>query len=411
MFSRVVFVLLAFVPLALAQDSESPHSHNGMGQMNAAILYQMNLASGTSANPASLIPPMRMLHFDIGTEKWNAMLMGTGFAVDTQQSRGGDKLYSSNWLMGSLQHKVGAKGSFQADLMLSLEPATVTNRSYPLLFQTGETAFGNPLSDAQHPHNFVMALGFHYTRQLAARTFLDLYVAPVGDPALGPVAFPHRASASEIPQAPISHHLQDSTHIANDVVTLGFSRKQFKLEASGFHGQEPGENRWVIQQGAIDSWSARLWYFPSSSWAAQVSAGHIAHPEALEAADQVRVTSSVSYAKNGWASSVIWGRTHNTITRRDLNAYLFESVLNVHRNHFVTGRMEWADKDELGNVPSGTYRIGAYTIGYTRELHRFRYLTTALGANFSAYTVPDAIKPFYGAHPVGGNVFVRVRVR
>ncbi len=413
MFSRVVFAFFAFVPLALGQDPEPPHSHTGMGQMNAVILYQMTLASGTSANPSSIIPPMRMLHFDLGNEKWNAMLMGTGFVVDTQQSapRGGDKLYSSNWLMGSLQHKVGAKGAFQADLMLSLEPATVTNRSYPLLFQTGETTYGRPLNDAQHPHNFVMALGFHYTRQLAARTFLDVYVAPVGDPALGPVAFPHRASAAEIPQATISHHVQDSTHIADDVVTLGLARKQFKLEASGFHGAESGENRWVIEQGAIDSWSARLWFFPTSAWAAQVSAGRIAHPEALESGDQVRVASSVSYTKRGWSSSVIWGRTHNTANAHDLNAYLVESVVPLRRDNFITGRIEVADKDELLNVPSGTYRIGAYTIGYTRELHRFRYLAVAMGANFTAYTLPDAIKPFYGEHPVGGNVFLRVRVR
>ncbi len=66
-----------------------------------------------------------------------------------------------------------------------------------------------------------MALGFHYARQLDANTIVDIYFAPVGDPALGPVAFPHRASAMELPQAPISHHLQDSTHVADEVVTLG----------------------------------------------------------------------------------------------------------------------------------------------------------------------------------------------
>jgi len=419
MLTRAVLIAMALVSTAFAQD-EHAHLHMGMGAMNSSILYQMNLASGTSANPKAHVPPMRMLNLN----RWNVMLMGNAFIVDTQQSgpRGGGKLYSTNWLMGSLQHKLGSKASFQADLMLSLEPATVTNRSYPLLFQTGETAYGNPLSDAQHPHNFIMALGFHYTREVAEQTFLDIYVAPVGDPALGPVAFPHRASAAEIPQATISHHLQDSTHIADDVVTVGLSRNQFKLETSGFHGAEPGENRWDVFQGAgqgaaagqfqkMDSWSTRLWFFPTSNWAAQVSAGRIAHPEVLEAGDQVRVTSSVSYTNRGWSSSFIWGRTHNTASLHDLNAYLVESVLPIRGGHFITGRVEVADKDELLNVPSGSYRVGAYTIGYTRELHRFRYLATAMGANFSLYTVPDAIKPFYGAHPVGGNVFVRVRVR
>lgn len=54
-------------------------------------------------------------------------------------------------------HKLG-RGSLMLRSMLSLEPATVTNRRCPLLFQTGETAYGIPLVDAQHPHDFVMEL-------------------------------------------------------------------------------------------------------------------------------------------------------------------------------------------------------------------------------------------------------------
>ncbi len=263
---------------AAAQDAQTAgdqcnqaKSQTKMVDMNPAAMFLMDLASGTSQNPASWPMPMMMTHLG----KWNLMFMGNAFLSDIQQSgpRGGDKLYSTNWFMASAEHRVGASGAFEAVLMLSLEPATITDRRYPLLFQTGETAYGVPLVDAQHPHNFIMALGFHYARRLAPGTTLDLYFAPVGDPALGPVAFPHRASAMEFPQAPISHHWQDSTHIADDVVTAGVRYRQFKLEASGFHGAEPGENRWTIQQGAIDSWSSRLWFFPSANWAAQVSVG------------------------------------------------------------------------------------------------------------------------------------------
>jgi len=166
------------------------------------------------------------------------MFMGQGFLVDTQQSgpRGGDKLYSPNWFMSSVEHRADKSGAVQFDLMSSLDPATITDRRYPLLFQTGETAYGQPLVAAQHPHNFIMALGVHYVRQLGENTTLETYFAPVGDPALGPVAYPHRASAMELPQATISHHWQDSTHVAD-----------------GFHGREPGENRWVIETGPIDS--------------------------------------------------------------------------------------------------------------------------------------------------------------
>jgi hypothetical protein len=383
-----------------------------MADMNPASMFLEGLASGTSVNPAAW--PMPMLMQPLGS--WNAMFMGMGFLSDIQQSgpRGGDKLYSTNWLMASAEHRAGASGAFEVDLMLSLEPATITDRRYPLLFQTGETAFGNALVDAQHPHNFIMALGVHYARQLADNLTLDLYFAPVGDPALGPVAYPHRASAMELPEAPLSHHLQDSTHIADEVLTAGLQYKMVKLEASGFYGSEPGENRWIIETGPINSWSTRLWFFPSKNWAAQVSVGRLAHPEALEPGDQVRVTASLEYSKPiagaSWSSSVVWGRTHSTATQHNLNSYLAESALPVGRNNFLTGRAELVDKDEL--FASGdTYRIGAYTLGYTRDIPLFRHMETGIGANATAYTLPGAIKPFYGARPVGGNVFIRLRLR
>jgi hypothetical protein len=239
----------------------------------------------------------------------------------------------------------------------------------------------------------------------------------VGDPALGPIAFPHRASAMELPEAPISHHWQDSTHIADEVATLGISHKKFKLEASGFHGAEPGENRWIIQTGAIDSWSARLWFFPGANWAAQFSAGRLAHPEALEPGDQVRTTASLHYNRplsaGSWSSSLIWGRDHSTATHRDLNSYLAESVLPVRRGNFITGRFELVDKDELNidTLPGRTFRIGAYTVGYTRDIELLRHVETGVGANITAYSLPAAIKPYYGSNPVGGNIYVRFRLR
>lgn len=397
--------------------------------MNNAGMSLMNLASGTSANPESSAMPMVMS--SLGS--WDAMFMGTAFAVDTQQSgpRGGDKFYSTNWFMATAQHRLGEKAAFRVDLMVSLEPATVTGRRYPELFQTGETAFGLPITDAQHPHNFIMALGFHYVREVSESTTVDIYFAPVGDPALGPVAFPHRASAAELPEAPISHHWQDSTHIADDVITAGISRRKIRLEASGFHGAEPNENRWNIQYGAIDSWSGRLWYFPSADWAAQVSMARLTHPEALEPGDQVRATASLAYSRptrgGAWSSSLIWGRNHDTFTHRDLNSYLIESVLPIRRKNFITGRAEMVDKDELfagqplieaqlDALYGSTFRVGEYTIGYTRDLDLpsnvlFHNVETGIGANFTIYSLPDAIKPYYGNRPAGGNIFLRFRVR
>ncbi len=383
----------------------------------------MNLASGTSENPESGSLPMMMASHS----GWDFMFMGQAYVLDTQEtgSRGADKFYSPNWGMFAAGHPL-AGGSVQFDLMLSLDPATITNRSYPELFQTGETAYGKPLVDAQHPHNFIMGLGVHYTHPLSEHATLELYFAPVGDPALGPVAFPHRASAAEIPQAPLSHHWQDSTHIADEVVTAGIKYKKVRLEGSGFYGSEPGENRWIIQDGPINSWATRLSYSPTNNWSAQVSAGRLTKPERQEPGDVVRATASIEYTRpiqgSDWATSAIWGRNHDTFTRHDLNSYLLESVAPWRKKNFFTGRIELVDKDELfGDQPDleaqldrtagSTFRIGAYTVGYTRDIGTFDKIETGIGANFSTYSLPDAIKPYYGNRPVAVDFFLRLRLR
>jgi hypothetical protein len=280
--------------------------------------------------------------------------------------------------------------------------------------------------DAQHPHDFVMGLGIHYAYTVGEHTTFQIYFAPVGDPALGPVAFPHRASAAELPQAPISHHWQDSTHIANEVVTVGILHKWVRLEASGFYGTEPDEGRWNIDYGPINSWSTRLSVFPAKNWMAQVSVGRLARPEQQEPGDVVRSTASLQYTRpmqgSSWSTSLIWGRNHKTLDHRNSNSYLLESVAPYRTKNFFTGRIELVDKDELFSdrpdleerltaTAGSTFRIGAFTLGYTRDIGVFHRAETGIGANFTAYSTPDAIKPYYGQHPVGINFYLRVRLK
>jgi hypothetical protein len=394
----------------------------GMPTMNGAGMYLMERTSGTSANPESAA--MKMFSWRAG--EWNLMFHGEGFIGDVQQTgpRGGDKFLSTNWFMGMAEHDMG-HGAFTIRAMLSAEPATVTGRYYPELFQTGETAFGRALVDGQHPHDLFMELSVAYARTVGEKTIVEIYFAPVGDPALGPVAFPHRVSAAELPQAPLGHHLQDSTHIANEVLTAAFHRPHWGAEVSGFHGAEPNENRWNIDAGALDSWSARLTWTPTANLSAQISAGNLHKPEALELGDQLRSTASVTYNRpftNGdWATSVIWGRDHETDTKRNINSYLVESVVRFREKNYITGRAELVDRDELfANQPAieqhlaatvGTvFRIGAFTAGYTRDVHLVPRVITGIGGNFTLYNVPAAIQPYYGEHPAAFYLFLRFRL-
>src|SRR5579859_2776612 len=196
----------------------------------------LHTTSGTDAEANST--PSEMIMFK--KRSWMFMVHGEAFLNELQQTgpRGADKFFSTNWFMPMAQRKVGASGSLTLRTMFSLEPATVSQQRYPELFQQGETAYRLPIVDGQHPHDFIMEMAAMYDYRVGEHTLLSLYAAPVGDPALGPPAYPHRASASEDPMAPLGHHLQDSTHIADDVITLGVTRGIFRLEASGFHGRE-----------------------------------------------------------------------------------------------------------------------------------------------------------------------------
>lgn len=432
-----LFTITALQPSSAQNQSSQPDPHAGHqmppgmnmpgmnqgGATNEPGTYLMTLASGTSMNPRSWPMPALMPRLGSG----NFMFMAQGFLMDTQQSgpRGRDKLYSPNWGMIAAQHRLG-KGSFMLQSMFSLEPATVTHRSYPLLFQTGETAYGIPLADAQHPHDFFMGLGVTYAHLVGENTMLQFYYAPVGDPALGPVAFPHRASAAELPQATLAHHLQDSTHIAANVATIAIKRKWLRLEASGFHGTEPNENRWNLDWGPMNSYSARLSVFPARNWMAQVSAGRITNPERQAAGDVVRATASLHYTRPlsssyAWSTSLIWGRNHDTSTGHDLNSYLIETVYPVTKTDFLSGRAELVDKNELFESDSdqhqgqhgtgSTFRVQAYTAGYTRDVGILRHVQSGLGVNVMAYAIPPEIKPFYGDHPWGINIFLRLRLK
>jgi hypothetical protein len=397
--------------------------HNSTHEQPMTFIGEIlhHATAGTSAQPNSSDEPMIMR----SRGKWMFMFHGAAFLSALQQSgpRGYDKVFSTNWFMPMAQRQIG-RGELTFRTMISLEPATVTQRFYPLLFQQGETAFGKPINDGQHPHDFIMELAALYDLRLGENALLSFYAAPVGDPAMGPSAYPHRASAAENPVATLGHHLQDSTHIANDVITGGLAYKKARIEFSGFHGREPDEFRWDIDSGVIDSWSTRLTVQPGQNWSAQYSFGHLTSPEQLHPEDDVqRMTASVSYnqpfTKGSWASTLLWGRNRVLQSGQIANSYLAESTLQFAERNHVWTRIESADRSSellLGKEaePAGfdeqfLARIQAYSAGYDHDFPMIPGLSTALGAQITFYGRPDFLTPIYGQHHVGVILFLRVR--
>jgi hypothetical protein len=368
--------------------------------------------SGTSWQPASVVGDEWMWM----RGGWEFMAHGVIFTDYSQQGgpRGAGKAESVNWGMMMEQHSLES-GTILFRQMFSAESLTSPHPGFPELFQTGETYHDEPLVDHQHPHNVFAELAALYTLPLSKKVSWELYGGPSAEPALGPVTYIHRASASELPLAPLSHHLQDSTHTSFGVVTTGLTIDWVKLEATAFNGREPNEQRWSIQLAPLDSWSGRANIAPGKNWTAQYSIGRLEHPEALEPGSQWRQTASVEYnrplVEGNWATTFVWGRVHKIATDTTLNSYLLESTFNFWRRNYAFSRMELVDKDELFPQVSihPAYRIGAYTFGGVRDLIQNRAWQLGMGADVTFYSKPAVLDTAYGNRPVSFQIFLRMR--
>jgi hypothetical protein len=416
----------------MSKMTEADHAHEMMSTISGGPFRLINaIGSGTSLMPSS--SPAYMLHWV--KESWLIMAHGDVKAGFNHQGgpRGVNKAESQNWFMLMAERRAGP-GQLMLRGMFSAEPWTAPRRGFPQLFQTGETFEGRPIIDAQHPHDLFMELAAAYNIQLTENVALNLYGGPVGEPALGPVAFMHRISASENPSAPLGHHWQDSTHITHGVITAGVTAWRFRVESSLFRGAEPDENRKDIEMGKLDSWSGRVWFTPKPNWAMQFSYGHLVDPEAAAPGNLKRLTASISHNRSweggNWASTVIWGRNHEQ--HGTSNSYLLESTANFIDRNYAYTRMELVDKagllDEnifgrpgihtrtiIGVEESSEehseqmFRIGAVTIGGVRDIVVQPKLRVGIGADVTFYHVPGGLKPIYGSNPTSFHIFVRIR--
>jgi hypothetical protein len=387
---------------------------------NVMNLGQMG--SGTSWQPDT--SPIYML--DKVSGAWLFMFhFNAVIGVNAQGGpRGTTKFESANWFMPIAYRRLGP-GTLQLRAMVSAEPFTFPPGGSPLLFQTGESYQGQPLIDRQHPHDLFMELSAQYTVPLGERATWFTYFGYPGEPALGPVAFMHRASAAENPSATLSHHLQDSTHIAFGVITTGFTYRWFKLEGSIFNGREPDENRYDFDAHKWNSRSVRLSFAPNRNWVAQVSYGFLRSPENQDpGVDIRRATASVQHNKTfhrgNWASSLIWGRNHVSGDEiHNLNGYTAETTVNFLDKNYFYARLELVDKDDLLRAVDRarlgitqhhpSFRIGGYTFGGARDVWNNDKLALAVGSDVTFYSKPAALDQIYGSKPVSWKVFFRLR--
>jgi hypothetical protein len=355
--------------------------------------------------------------------------------------RGETEFVGQNWWMGMLGRERG-RHHLMFTAMFSLDPATVGKNGYSEIFQVGETFENRPLIDRQHPHDFLMQTGAVWRFALTDRSAISFGGGPVGEPALGPVAFMHRPSAIENPTAPLGHHTFDSTHIAMGVLNAMIEHGPWVAEASLFNGREPDEQRWdLMDPGALDSWSGRLWFQPDD-WQFQASYGVLKEPELLEPGTIRRTTASGAWFRssddNLGSVFAAWGL--NGTEHGNRNAVIGETLWRRGRT-LVYGRVEAVQVEtglllgeaisELGDAvtifptcPSAVHCVGdgvedlvedrsdtvaALSIGGIRDVMNWAGIRGGIGADVTFYGVPSVLQPVYGSRPVSFHIFFRLQ--
>jgi hypothetical protein len=354
-------------------------------------------------------------------DRWTTMIHGYAFLVaNYQDGPSGDRDFESvNHLMVVAGHglwggRVSLLGTF------TIEPITVPPEGSPLLFQRGETYKGVLLIDRQHAHDLFIQLAAAWDRRLSSAVAFRGYAGILGEPPVGPPAYTHRLSASALPSAPLSHHNLDSTHLSADVISAGFTFGVFTLEGGVFHGREPGENRFDIDGGKIDSYAGRLSLNPIEGLTLQVSACRREHPEAIEEGNQTRQTASVSYehALSGGevGATLAYGRN---LLPDDLveRGALLEGLWTFHEHDTVSARLESVDRDvyELINktarpdtVAPDTTRIDAITLSYLHDLPGLGPLGASAGIAATTSHYDSILDATYGKNPLSGQLFLRL---
>jgi hypothetical protein len=392
------------------------HDMSGMKMTGYLGPYMMTReASGTSWQPDT--SPHEGIHQQLAD--WSVMTHGwINLNYDRQDGpRGANKTFVSGMLMTMAQRQLG-DGTLGVRAMMSPEPFMGAN-GYPLLLATGETADGtHHLVDRQHPHDLFMELAATYSYNLSKTTSLFVYGGLPGEPALGPPAFMHRTSGMDNPEAPISHHWLDSTHITFGVVTVGAVVNDWKLEGSAFRGREPDQYRYDIERPTLDSFAGRVSWNPVRELSMQVSFGHIVSPEQLDpTVNEDRVTASTIYTTpfgdgHLWSTTAAWGR--KMLAGQNLDAYLIESSAILKNNVTLFTRAERVDEGELTHDVVGlegkTFTVVKVSAGGIYDFWRNDTVKFGLGGLVSRYVLPDELKAEYGRDLTGFMVFGRLKI-
>ena len=361
--------------------------------------------SGTTSNPGELSPWVSGAAG--GWTFFHGLTAHVTHVNESGPEEPRNEVFSTNWFAAGLHRDFGGRGFALVRGRVSLEPYTIPEEDgYPQLLQYVSPEAGGPLIDRMRPHDLIGEAAVHAGWRPTTNTLLHLYVAAVGDPALGAAPYAMRSSGADLAEAPFSYEIQEPFHDSTSVVTAGFSTRWISLEGSVFHDAVTFGEHTEIDTGDIDSRSVRVTVTPTPGFALQISRGELGE----DTTNQRDITSaSVSYGTPFVAVTALW--TQRERGEVSDTAYGFELALRGAR-HTFTGRAEWVDRP-LGFPATisqvATEQTTHFAVGYIFDFISRPTLRVGVGVNADYHTQSHELSHEYGHKPQAIYAFLRVR--
>jgi hypothetical protein len=319
--------------------------------------------------------------------EWKPFFEGAAFLTHASQAgpeESQNKVFSTNWLEAGAEQRSGNL-TIVVGTRVSLEPFTIPREGYPQLLQ-----YAPPLVDSMRAQDLVQEAAVGLQWKMAR-----VYLAPVGEPPLGPENFAQRVSSADFAEAPFSYDVQESFHVATRVIGLGFGTDSVALDGAVFHRSLSAGRHTSIDDGDIDSWSARLMFAPRGRLSAQISAGRLGDE------DTDISTASMTYHGSAVATSLLWTK------QGDSYAYGIETSMRYGRST-VLGRGEWVDRP-AGVFTADQRRMAHVTLGYIFDVFRTSTQRAGAGINIDYHSSTHDLIRDYGHKPQGVYLFLRWR--
>jgi spore coat protein U-like protein len=318
-----------------------------------------------------------------------------------------NEAFSTNWFVAGAQRTLGSRGFVLVRGRASLEPFTIPDDDgYPQMLQYVSPESGGVLVDRMRAQDLIGEAALDAGFRFGASALIHVYAAVVGDPALGTAPFALRASGSDFAEAPFAYDVQEPFHDATSVVTLGFASRILTLEGSVFHEAVTFGDHTEIDNGDIDSSSARLTITPTPNLAIQVSRGTLGE----DAAERKVSTASIAYGSENAAATALWTRREREGLPTE-TAYGFELALRGTRNTAIA-RAEWVDRpagfpDTLSTT--ATEQTTHFAVGYIFDFIATPTFRAGAGVNIDYHTQSHELPDRYGHKPQSIYAFIRIR--